>query len=1078
MTKKSFTSTIASGGGGTSFEFSVGAYYLNTLLWGIPPKGQPAGHQTTNVSFQRLHDNEPLDDIIVHTMVGNSPGKLSLQVKRQIVIGKKDAIFDAVMKGCWETFSKENFNRDTDRFGIVIGIYSKTIDEDYGPILEVARNKTDAKDFHKHLDTVTNKTQKGFVNLIREKLNKFNREAITDEILWQFMRHMVIWRFDFHIQTSSDADNLLDSVKTRLPKNGSLQAQDVVDRLFHYAAEGIPLAASYDRRSLINKLKNDGIDVKESTNLAKQFATLQRWQAESIERCINRWEALGVPYEQAKALTDDPKVGEPPQSILVNTAKLILLVGDFGVGKSLILERLYQNALSTYSRSTDAPLPLWLHARTLANKTLSTLTEELVADFEEPYNKEIVVFVDGTDEYSEFALDLTKIRSQARALINSTRNALVYIASRPTNIDSLSSNEKIEAIPGLQEEEIYALISKIAGKEIHPNSLWDYPELLKEAVKIPLFTILLGSYFRERDVSGKYLMTGELLADLVEKSLGKVTDKLSSAISLLQRLAVLTVKYDGPVKKEEIGSILELKPLIDSRLIVLKDGVLEFPTPILGQWFAAQELTKEDFDFDAAIADPTLLKLWLYPLTIFISTNSHERVSKIMKPLVEKHPSFASFIIDKSIKRNWSKPVSLPSPLECGKRIRETMNSWVTGIGILKTRVEPLKENGELRKLAIDISASNQPVTAWSYHNDDLMPDVVYTPGLVNSHDDSWRYTGSWPVADQPAWAWQYTHYSISYKIESLLKNGRLLKGNPTIIKEARWAFAQAVVDQMQRTENSRHNTLIMKSFSSKAIPLRILEKAEKIAWEEQQARFRQIDLQTHDEPKVFALKTEENPQAIQDFIALLKNERLNQVEPPWPLSDIAFKDGGHIGLLWSDKQILDYAQSVFSQAINILQNLLETWFTNFSSNPQNLFPVTIFGKVIPFRKETGRGPSIDWFVEPNESSQSNTVELVLGREYEFSDIYNEVRIDTALEKMSLIRKSNLGIGGLFDIGGQSQTLDITSYMPATHLAYKWLASSLHSLKWINSRSGLDYEFDKKQIDILRSLALEPIVDT
>jgi hypothetical protein len=117
-------SPISTGGAGTDFERRVGAYYLAGTLVGSIPRGMKSGI-TREVRFQRLYQNEPLDDLIIISSLPSAEAKLALQLKRHLTFGDKDEIFDAVMKACWQTFASTEFDNSIDRFGVGLALFEK-----------------------------------------------------------------------------------------------------------------------------------------------------------------------------------------------------------------------------------------------------------------------------------------------------------------------------------------------------------------------------------------------------------------------------------------------------------------------------------------------------------------------------------------------------------------------------------------------------------------------------------------------------------------------------------------------------------------------------------------------------------------------------------------------------------------------------------------------------------------------------------------------------------------------------------------------------------------------------------------
>jgi len=80
---------------------------------------------------------------------------------------------------------------------------------------------------------------------------------------------------------------------------------------------------------------------------------------ESRLRCIERWVALGLDDDLAGRMASDAAVGDPA-AILPCIGKFAILTGELGSGKSLIGERVHQEAIRRALAVEHAPLPVFL----------------------------------------------------------------------------------------------------------------------------------------------------------------------------------------------------------------------------------------------------------------------------------------------------------------------------------------------------------------------------------------------------------------------------------------------------------------------------------------------------------------------------------------------------------------------------------------------------------------------------------------------------------------------------------------------------------------------------------------------
>ena len=126
------------------------------------------------------------------------------------------------------------------------------------------------------------------------------------------------------------------------------------------------------------------------------------------------------------------------------------------------------------------------------------------------------------DELDKASVSLaSEIAKQSYFLTEIWQKTTIIITSRPIqHIEDIDENNLIR-IPPLTFEQAHHLIEIISGQEVNPMRLTDLGASVKEVITYPLFTLLLGRYWREgeaRPISTR----AELLSNLVEDSLQQV----------------------------------------------------------------------------------------------------------------------------------------------------------------------------------------------------------------------------------------------------------------------------------------------------------------------------------------------------------------------------------------------------------------------------------------------------------------------------------------------------------------------------------------------------------------------------
>ena len=331
---KKVASPYSTGGGGPGYEDYVGAYYLAMMLLRAFPRGQSAAVAVREIQFQALYRGEPVDDLVVRSSLPQREIKLALQIKHDLTFGEKDDTFDDVLYACWETFTEASFVRGFDRFGIALGLFSKTIDEYYKNTLAWARTSTTADDFLLRLSQKGpgHQTQSQFVELIRKKLDKYTGEKIPGDDLWHFLRSMVLLHFDFQQDDSRDQAYTIDLLSHALPPEQKTRASDLFQRLVAYAAQANRTGGSFNLETLTEQLIGDGFSLLPAPDCRRDVERLEE-HANFILRDI-RADIGGLVLNRTQALASIQEH--------IHTASLIELVGAPGVGKSALLKALIE----------------------------------------------------------------------------------------------------------------------------------------------------------------------------------------------------------------------------------------------------------------------------------------------------------------------------------------------------------------------------------------------------------------------------------------------------------------------------------------------------------------------------------------------------------------------------------------------------------------------------------------------------------------------------------------------------------------------------------------------------------------
>ncbi len=695
-------------------------------------------------------------------------------------------------------------------------------------------------------------------------------------------------------------------------------------------------------------------------------AQLEELARASRARCIERWQAAGVPRDEASGLADDLSIGGPEGLDLETDQAIQLLIGELGTGKSLIVERLLQRAIRKACEQGDAPVPVYLEARSCAGR-LHEAAEDAAIGLGNPHIQGATIIIDGADE-AGLGLAASLLR-EARILTNTWPETKVIITSRP--IPTLTKAEEAVQVFRLAKAEAYALISRLAGRPVTENYADRWPESVRDSIERPLFAVLMGTYLRKGD-TGVPQSTGELISNLVEQALGQASANFDRSIRLLQRLATLSVDRGGglvPIA-EVAASQADLHSLLESRLVVTRDKAFSFPLPILTEWFAAQSLAADSPSLGDLINNPQRLDNWRYPLIVFVGNFDHERVSRLLVSLAQKYPAFAGEIVTAAVATGGDgEELPPPSPQECGQRIRAAMQAWIDGVGPLTQLIAPVRANGSL--LPIGTRTSGTRLTTSWYRGPDKLAGVVDLPPSVRPlgpRPPGWCRLKHAPTGHQSAWAWRWALEELVQSLSELLRNLALPVNDGPLVREMVWLTALTITGRGGQDPNSIRLNEIEDYFLK--WPQGVIPAHEDIAG------LRRCNLDQ-----------------LQIEVNRLREAGETELHAPWPGPDRDyFRNPGWVWDPYSDEQILTRAEAIYMGALEGYQQCVNTWFPKLAPRLRvaTTLPARLVGMVVPPGPGKGPfspGPSIHWTLVPLPHGSQDVTDFQLSEE------------DTAIEK-------------------------------------------------------------------------------
>lgn len=754
---------------------------------------------------------------------------------------------------------------------------------------------------------------------------------------------------------------------------------------------------------------------------------IEELRSASRARCIRRWMAPGMPEEDAIALADDPSLSTPGAWFLEHADKpQLILVGEIGAGKSLIAERLFQAELTRYTLDPKSPIPVYLTESDLKTAVgrLEHIVKEACEGLGDPTVQGTSLILDGLDEVGpDSAIALLNGALDLRFQWPFTR---MVATSRPLPVFS-PEREDVVPIPELQEQDALDLIGRVASDEVDSWYISNLPTPVRDAVRFPLFAILLGTFLKGERRAHTPQSTAEMIAYVVDRALRGASVDAREAYELLMKLACKVVDSGGNIPASEIGTPARVQPLLASRLVTERLGTLAFALPIFAEWFAALALEAKHITVDEVLVEKLRLERWRYPLIILTGTGNADTVSDALSPVARAYPAIASGLVQEGMTQRASAS-SLPSNMECGQRLRTAMSHWVAGIGSLAGLVAPVMGDGNLCPIAVETHGDWLEV-GWCY-GDDVEDDVI-APGSLRELPASAgirRIKGAAPNG-QAAWAWRWTLDELTREIGNLLKRRGLPFEDGPLFREFAWKMA-------------RDLGTLTSSGMERSIPISQLEDQ---VWDAEEML---AEYGEREDTIVHLGYTGYDHHLVKRITQMLRCTGLDAIRDPWPGCDMVPQGGGTVAWSWSfysPIRLLERIQAIFEAAIQSYEQLADQWFSSFTSDLRtySLLPIRIVGMLSPAQPALGwsGSPSLYWYMEPLPRGTSSRVDI------EYSELWPNTRDTFELVRASIERYRPECHWPSVRV--HTALPDIFGYMPATDLAYEWLWDDLADIHWV-----------------------------
>ena len=178
---------------------------------------------------------------------------------------------------------------------------------------------------------------------------------------------------------------------------------------------------------------------------------------------------------------------------------------------------------------------------------------------------------------------------------------------------------------------------------------------------------------------------------------------------------------------------------------------------------------------------------------------------------------------------------------------------------------------------------------------------------------------------------------------------------------------------------------------------------------------------------------------------AHLEHQTGELIHPPWPGNDLPFRGGVYWWQMYSPELTQEVMTGILRDAVTGYKDLVDQNFARFgwALGLNSVLPARVEGEVImPDSDPEGRYSLVVYELKPDHTASRNTPP--------------EVQLDL-LTRRRAIRPDPPGAtsadlrGSPFHEPVRQNTMPMTGQVrPATNLAYRWLASDLHALGWLD----------------------------
>lgn len=729
-----------------------------------------------------------------------------------------------------------------------------------------------------------------------------------------------------------------------------------------------------------------------TNDLTKSY--LQELREDVFDSIIVRMISNGVSEDCAKEIIDEDISSTEFEYIFSGQNPIKYLVGDFGSGKSYALQILCLKDIFNYEHNKVFP------AFVEAKDFLEDEFDNFFVQNRVYGNDKVRLYIDGLDEISYD--NAKKIMRYVEKIARRNKNFSCVVSSRP-NFLTNSLDDAIY-IKKFSEEKLCGLITKISGMFFDLNFLYEYDESIVQTISSPFFAIVFAVLLKKtKEV--RIPQKAELIKQFIDLSIRTELECKKTETSLM---LIASNYIDNEMMSLDVGELdesIDLSAVSNTGYINIKNSKIDFPLPIIAQWFGAQAIKNKIKSIEDIISSDANIIRWRYCLSILFGNLSFAESKNYIAKIIQAYPGLASMCLHDST--GFDMRTSLPKADKCGEMMYYCFEIWKEALGDLAKKTIPMT-NDKVNTLFV--GTENQ-FLIYAFGSEYLGNDVeLYTPYNMVKFP-SWIKRR---VPNSPLWPWMVAFEYIKRELTNGIENRTLFtENNEVLFDEYLWNIGCGLLKKGSLYDGNI--PLSVFDFIPR-VPCVVVNGSRKFI-------FTYSMMEKVREKKLAGL-------TFITYSTIPHNKAFG---------------GGYVWNSYTEDMIYLKAKEVYEKAFLIYNDLVNKHcFGNIEKNMtfKILQPAKLVAEI---RHNARRGPSIAYYFLPQNYKKDPSTDITFKTDDASNMSVKELR--DIFDELKFSRPLNYEFG---KISYTASVLDIFNGDPISRVVYDWIAHDLKEINWFN----------------------------